>query len=129
MTTVPELTVVQSDRMLRQAKLTAVAYEAFLVARVFGPQTELRKAEADFNADLSHFDQLKAHRGLLPGDRIRIVADGPFLGEEGVIRDWRTYNDELETDWPESSPCHSRPGSGECVPRAAHVELVEADQQ
>lgn len=129
MTTVPELTVVQSDRLLRQAKLTAVSYEVFLVARVFGPQTELHKAGADFNADLSHFDQLKAHRGLLPGDRIRIVVDGPFLGEEGVIRDWRTHSDEFEVDWPESSPCHSSPDSGECVPRAAHVELVEAGQQ
>lgn len=128
-TTKPELTTVQKDRLLLAAKLTAEAYESFLVARgTEASWAELRKAEANFNADLSHFDQLKSHRGLLPGDRIRIVVDGPFLGEEGVIRDWRTYNTELEVDWPETSPCHSHPGSGECVPTSESVELVEARQ-
>lgn len=128
--TKPELSAVQKDRLAQQIKLTAIAYGQLLRAEAFElSKSELASASADYYADLNYYRQLQQARGLLPGDRIRVVVDGPFKGEEGVIKEWGGSDPTLEVDWPPDSPCFSgNAGSGTCFPRSHEVELVEAGQ-
>lgn len=122
-----ELTGTQKQRLEMAATLTINAYDVLLTAQAREEsKSDQLKAEADYRMDLSHFEQLRKVRGLMPGDRIRITADGPYTGQEGVIREWLYDGPELTVDWPEGSPCRGGSGNGVCVPLAHQVELVEA---
>jgi hypothetical protein len=119
------LSTIQRDRLRQAANLAGSAYGALLAAQATDATADaLSVARADYSQDLAYYDNLRSMRGLLPGDRIRITVNGPFKGEEGVIREWDGRG-LLAVDWPEDSPCRS---NGVCYPTAYDVELVEADQ-
>lgn len=122
------LSAVQKDRLVQAARLTAEAYDTLLEAQaVEAHQSEITRAAASYNADVSQFEQLRMHRGLVPGDRIRILEDGSFKGREAVIREWSWAGDgRLQLDWMDGSPCRNE--TEVCFPRATEVELVEAGQ-
>jgi hypothetical protein len=127
-TELPELSAVQKDRLALQVKLTAAAYGELLKAEAFEvSKGEMHSASANYYADLNYYHELQQARGLMPGDRIRIVVDGPYKGEEGVIKSWTGYQQTLDIEWPPDSPCYSgTAGSGTCVPKSTEVELVRA---
>lgn len=124
-----ELTPPQRDRLLQSARLVAAAFEALITAKAMDvPRSVLLSAEADFNQDSAEFERLRGVRGLLPGDLIEIVVEGPWKGQQGVIRDWDYgHGPRLAVDWPEGSPCYS--AKGVCVPHANEVTLVEAEHR
>lgn len=122
-----KLSTIQQHRLLQAARLTAAAYERLLLVQACeGPLHELDSATADYNMDASHFKQLRAARGFLPGDRIRIVYDNELKGSEGVVTDWldQGVGMQLIVDWPEDSPCQ---GLSSCAPRPTEVELVKVE--
>lgn len=122
-----ELSPTQIARLMQQAALTTSAYGDLLMARASEAHPrDIVLAEANYNADLALVEQAILMRGLQPGDRIRITADGPHKGQEGIVREHH-YNNIMMVDWPEGSSCRSR--DGVVYPSAGDVELVEEPKE
>lgn len=114
--------ITPKSRLEKTAEEAVQAYKAWLDSRVESLDPVLvRERQQAFDATQARFVNLWRMRGFMPGDHIRVTAEGPYRGQEGVIRGHARFGGSVSVRWPAGSPLAE--GSG-VLRSLDHVTLV-----